>query len=371
MSEITSADAASDIDWEFTLDTIQEGKCILFLGPELYTSASGKKLDEALLEFLQYPDNNDILNYYPADDLFLFKNKGAQTKTYYKIKNFYQQSFPETEKLLEKIAQIPFELIISVTPDNKLNKVYDRLNFKNKSDFYWRNHSSTTKVKLPSKDSPLVYNLFGTTEMQESMVLTHNDLYDFFNSIFGERSMPKELKHVIQKAHNLIFLGIPFNKWYLQLLLRILSLHNDGDFMRYAANQSIDADMESLCDQQFSIKFLPENVGGFVNELYSHCEKKGMLKEVTSGKKSLSEVILNLVSNDKIDQALTQLKEFLENLGEFGEDLIDDVILLINRHKRLNKRKLQGIIDFKDAELESNKIRKSILDVLNEAKALE
>lgn len=370
MLDISSNDALG-IDWEFTLDTIREGKCILFLGPELYTSSSGKKLDELLLEFLQFPDNSDILNYYPSDDLFLFKNKGAQTKTYYKIKNFYQQSFPETEELLEKVAQIPFELIISVTPDNKLNKVYDRLNFKNKSDFYWRNHSSTTKVKLPSKDSPLVYNLFGTTEMQESMVLTHNDLFDFFNSIFGERSMPKELKHVIQKAHNLIFLGIPFNKWYLQLLLRILSLHNDGDFMRYAANQKMDKDMESLCDQQFKIRFLPENVGGFIDELYTQCKAKGILKEISTGKKSLSDVIHDLVSKDRIDDALARLKEFLEALGEYGEDLIDDVLLLINRHKRLNKRKLQGIIDHKDAELETNKVRKSLLDLLNEAKTLE
>lgn len=366
-----TTDDLMGIDWEFTLDTIREGKCILFLGPEIYTSSSGKKLDESLLDFLQYPDNGDILNYYKTEDLFLFKNKGAQTKTYYKIKNFYQQSFPEAEALLEKIAQIPFQFIISVTPDNKLNQVYDRMNFKNKHDFYWRNHSSTTKVKLPAKDSPLVYNLFGTTEMQESMVLTHNDLYDFFNSIFGERSMPKELKHVIQKAHNLLFLGIPFNKWYLQLLLRILSLHNDSDFMRYAANQNVDEDMESLCDQQFSIKFLPENVGGFINELYSLCEKEGMLKEVSTGKVSISDKVVKLVSADRIEEAMDTLKEFLENLGEYGEDLMDDIILLINRNKRLNKRKMQGIIDFSDAEVESNKVRKSLLDLLNEAKTLE
>lgn len=359
------------IDWDFTLDTIRDGRCILFLGPELFTTTSGKKLNESLLEFLQHPENDDILNYYPAEDLFLFKNKGAQTKTYYKIKNFFQQSFPEAERVLEKIAQIPFQFIISVTPDNKLTEVYDRMNFKSKSDFYWKNHSSTGKVKLPAKDSPLVYNLFGTTEMQESMVLTHNDLFDFFSSIFGERSMPKELKHVIQKAHNLIFLGIPFQKWYLQLLLRILSLHNDGDFMRYAANQAIEESMASLVNQQFSIKFLPENVEGFVDELYNRCETEGMLKEVSAGKPSLSKRILELITNDNIDEALDRLKEFLENLGEHGADLLDDIVLLTNRHKRLKKRTMQGVIDSRDADVETNKVRKSLLELLNEAKSLE
>lgn len=366
-----STSTALSIDWDFTLDTIKEGKCILFLGPELYTSSSGKKLDDALLEFLDYPNNEDILNYYPEEGLFLFKNKGAQTMSYYKIKNFFQQSFPEAEELLEKIAQIPFQFIISVTPDSKLSQVYDRMNFKNKSDFYWRNHSSTTKVKLPAKDSPLVYNLFGTSELQESMVLTHNDLFDFFSSIFGARSMPKELKHVIQKAHNLIFLGIPFHKWYLQLLLRILSLHNDSDFMRYAANQSMDEGMASLCRDQFSIKFLPEKVGAFIEELYERCDEAGILKEITAGKPSISEHILELVAGDKIDEALDRLKEFLESLGEHGEDLMDDIILLNNRFKRLKKRTMQGIIDFKDSEVENNKIRKSLLDLVNEAKTLE
>ena len=95
------ANEASSIDWDFTLDTIIGGRCILFLGPELYTSADGKKVEDALLDFLQYPENGDILNYYPSEGLFLFKNKGAQTKTYYKIKNFFQQSFPDAEELLE------------------------------------------------------------------------------------------------------------------------------------------------------------------------------------------------------------------------------------------------------------------------------
>ncbi len=365
-------ESTTKFDWDFTIDTIRSGKCILFLGPELYTSSEGKKLHEALLSFLKYPDNDDIAKYYQGENLFLFNNKGAKTKTYYKIKNFYaQQSFPEAQKIFEKITQIPFQFIISLTPDNKLTKAYEQLGFKSKTDFYWRNHSSTTKVKLPSKDSPLVYNLFGTTELQESMVLTHDDLYDFFDSIFGERSMPKELLHIIQKAHNLIFLGIPFQKWYLQLLLRILSLHNDSEFMRYAANQTVDEKTISLCAQQFNIKFVPDNIGSFIDELFNQCTDLGILKEVSEGKQSISELVSKLIANDKIDAALESLKDFLEGLGEFGLDLIDDVILLINRHKRLNKRERQGIISFDDAQVESNKIRKSLLELLSEVKALE
>ena len=32
------------INWELTIDTIQSGKCILFLGPEVFTNAEGEHL---------------------------------------------------------------------------------------------------------------------------------------------------------------------------------------------------------------------------------------------------------------------------------------------------------------------------------------
>ena len=52
-------------------------------------------------------------------------------------------------------------------------------------------------------------------------------------------------------------------------------------------------------------------------------------------------------------------------------ELADDVILLTNRQKRLEKRIMRGIIGSSEAEVEKNKVRKSLLDLVKEAKALE
>jgi len=359
------------IDWNFTLQTLQEGRCIIFLGPELFTNNQNKKLGESLSDYLQVGKNEDIEKYYQAEELFLFKNNGAQTKTYYKIKNFYQQSFPETETLLKKIAQLPASFIVNLTPDKHLVNTFQQLNLPVKSDFYWKNHTPKSEVKLPSIKKPLVYNLFGSIDQQESLILTHNDLFDYFSSIFGERGLPKDLRHKIHQAHNLIFLGIPFDKWYLQLILRILSLHNDSDFMRYAANESLTDELIELCKNQFNINFFPNNIKAFIDTLHRHCQEKNLLKNGSAQQLSIIEKITGYIIKDDLPQAFTQLKTFLEELGEIGRELLEDTVLLFNRHNRIQKRLLRGIINNQDADLEENKIRESLIFLVKEVKELD
>ncbi len=354
------------IDWDFTLQTLQEGRCIIFLGPELFTTYQGITINESLVNYLQVAENEDIEEYYPSEELFLFKSNGAQTKAYYKIKNFYKSDFPETKILLEKIAQLPASFIVNLTPDKQLVEVFEQADLPVKFDFYWKNHTPNGKVKLPSIKTPLIYNLFGSIEQQESLVLTHNDLFDYFSSIFGERGLPKELRHQIHQAHNLIFLGIPFDKWYLQLLLRILSLHNDSDFMRYAANKTLTADLIELCKNQFNINFFPKNIEAFIDTLHFHCEQKGILKKPAEKSLNISERITGLIIKDELQQAFLQLKHFLEEIGEQGIELLEDTILLFNRHNRIKKRLLRGIINSQDANLEENKIRESLMHLVKE-----
>ena len=366
-----SAGPSVAVDWDITLQTIQEEKCVLFLGPDLFTRPDGKRLEQQLTEYLDVDNNPDILKYYQEEDLFLFSSKAAKTKTYYKLKAFFQQEFPHVEALFEKIAQIPFHFIITVTSDQKLQSVFEQLHLKSKSDFYWKNYSPTTKTKIPARDNPLIYNIFGSVERQESMVLTHNDLFDYFSSVLGERSIPKELKHCFNDAHNFIFLGIPFDKWYLQLLLRMLSLHDDSEFMRFAANQAVDPELASLCLQHFRIEFLPTKADVFIEELYNHCQQAGILRKAPENRTSIIDQLKELLAQDKMNKVFEQLREFFEQLGDLGADFLDDVLLLKNRHRRLMKRIAQGIIDNNDSNLESNKIRKSLMELLNEAKTLE
>lgn len=39
--------------------------------------------------------------------------------------------------------------------------------------------------------------------------------------------MNSDLKDALERAERYIFLGLPYEKWYFQMVLRILSLHSD------------------------------------------------------------------------------------------------------------------------------------------------
>ena len=80
---------------------------------------------------------------------------------------------------------------------------------------------------------------------------------------------------------------------------------------------------------------------------------------------------LHLIGQDKIGAAFVQLQNFVESLGEPGREFTDDLTLLSSRFKRLQRKVGQGIIDHEQADVENNKIRKSLLELANEVRSLE
>lgn len=360
----------SPIDWDFIIETIREEKCILFLGPELFTDSNGIQMEDRLIDFLNIEENPDIQSYYPQDNLFLFTSRGRKTKTYYKIKNFFQGEFTEAQTIFKKIAQIPFHFIIQATPDNVLSQVFNELDIKHKNYFYWKKKVPDPQFHAPSKKSPVIYKMLGSIDRQESMVLTHNDLFNYFESIFSGSSMPEKFKRVVKEANNFIFLGIHFERWYMQLLLRILYIHNDYDFVRYAANQTMNEEVKTFCFDQFKIEFVPKKIREFVDEMYDRCKEANLFREFEEESESPIEKLLTWLAEDQIEKSLEGFKNFLDDLGQPGHELRDDLILLTNKFNRLNKRSIQGIISDQEASLQSSRIRRELLDLLNEAKLI-
>ena len=360
------------IDWDFILETIKNEKCILFIGPEIFKNDQGHSLEDQVADYIKVGTNSDIQSFYPKDGLFLFTSGTKKTKSYYKLKSFFNQDFQQASNIYNKLAQIPFHFIISITPDNLCYNTFQKEGMKINQDFYWKKQPSNTNLKTPNRKNPLIYNMFGSIEQQESMVLTHDDLFDYFESIFKENSMPEKLKLNIKNADNFIFLGLDFEKWYMQLLLRILYLHNDQyEFMRYAANQHIDEKIKTFCFQQFKIEFIPSKINGFVDSLYEKCVSRDLIRTKGEQQESPIEQFTNWLSADKVDEALQGFKAFLEDLGEKGMELLEDLTLLISKHRRLQRKVNEDIIRVDDATIEDNKIRRSLLDLLKEARAFE
>lgn len=357
------------IDWDFIVQTILEEKCILFIGPEVFADENDVSIEDALIRYLDVEHNEDIQSYYRDETLFLFHSRAKQTKTYYKIKSFYNQPLPFTDSILEKISRIPFHLIVCLTPDKRLSNVFNELNIRHQFQFFWKKVAPEQNLHTPTANYPMIYNMLGCIERQESMVMTHTDLFNYFESIFSGYSMPEKLKKIVKEAKNFIFLGVPFNKWYMQLLLRILHIHNDYDFVKYASNQMINEEMKTFCFEQFRIEFVPNRIHELVNELYQKFESDNLLRSTEAApKESPVNKFLTWLAADRVEDVLSELKTFLEVSEEEESDILDDVILLTNKHNRLAKRVNQGIIDEKEAAVQSNLIRKELLDLLKELK---
>lgn len=359
----------SVINWDLAVDTIQSEKCILFLGPEVFTNHHNETLEQRLHHYLALENNAGNKVY--SDGLFFFKERQKRTEVYLKIRRFFEQeSFPEAEKLFAKIAKIPFHFIVTITPDNLLLNTFQDNMITARSDFYQK-QPGKNNTKTPTRNAPLIYNLLGNVNKPSSLVLTHDDLYDYFESIFQRRSMSEQLKsHILNEAQSIIFLGIPFDKWYLQLLLRVLHLHKDEEFMRFAAAQEVEPSVQTFCKEQFKINFVPFKVEDVINEIYQRFERNNSLRTPSTTERSFIEQLIDKLALDKFEEVLSQFHDWLEDIGEPGENLLDDVILLKNRNRRLKRKIDQGILSQSESTLEGNKLRSTLLNLLNEGKNL-
>lgn len=359
MAQISSRN--NPIQWDFIVDKIRQEQCVLVLGPEVNTvNENGTTSREALLEHLDVANNANIYQYYPDDEFFLFDDAYKRTLVCHQIKSFYQSLRPN--RTLALLTQIPFHIYLTVTPDSLLQRTFDEKAFHYQSGYYKR-HKDPNVIKSPSRKNPLIYNLFGSVESEESIILTHDDLFEYFKSIFAQRSMPDKLKIQLQEVKNFIFLGLPFDKWYMQMLLRELEIHNrQYEFTRFAAGQSVTEQISTFCLDQFRINFISRNIFDFVRQIRQLFDESELRQPTVEGNSGLGQV-RKLVGQGDTEAAIDLMEDLVENT-----DLENDLLQLAGRYRKYRKRALKGILSFEEQRLQENQLTASLLELTVEAK---
>jgi len=305
------------VDWDFMLKTIQRQRCILFLGPEIFVNAQGESLQKEYFTKLALENRDKILAYNDHDGFFLFESPQAKTRIFYNILEFYEQNFEQ--EMLKMIAEIPFHVVVSLNPDMNLTKIMDDNGFENEFHFYDRKHKKDI-LDAPTKTKPLIYNLFGSVSNEETLILTHDDLYEYFRAQMGNVELPLELNSALQSALNYVFLGFQFDKWYVQLLLSLLNLHDEKyKFIRFASSQKLTSDISSLCTKHFKIEFVDNNIKDFVKTLHEKCNAAGILRKpiVKTGQDTLNQIKGGRVGELKnlLEREYKLLSELEKKLG--------------------------------------------------------
>ena len=261
-------------------------------------------------------------------------------------------------------------LIISLSPDLLLKKVMEQNQIPHQFDYY-RKYENPKKLEKPSKEIPLIYNLFGSVEDDESMIFTYDDMFEFLFAIAGNYQLPQELKNELKTAKNFVLLGFKFEKWYVKLILRLFNLHS-GKFLRYASKSidEIQPDTKELYESHFRINFVENNLTEFTNKIYEISKIEGILRDLGSGEEevSLVESIRKNIENDELEIAFKRLGDLLDGNEE---ELSNDVSLLASSFRRLKRRMDKKTISDDNAETKMNQIVNALLEIVEEVKDLE
>lgn len=247
------------------IHALQNRECILLLGPEVVTlERDGKKVSlqtlliEHLTGELKSRNPEASLAAHPSlayvakmleDAVFVqevskkasYSRENARVELNNLIGAFYQQYSFADFPVYHQIAKIPFHFILETSPAPYLAQALDD---ENKFDaqclyYHYANPTHNNAIKIGESkvrpDAPLVYQLFGSAEHPDSMIVTERDQLAFIDSVLQQENTAgipnsvaihftsvKDKGALQQFDKTFLFLGFDFNEWHLRLIMHLI-----------------------------------------------------------------------------------------------------------------------------------------------------
>jgi SIR2-like domain len=278
------------INWDILLHELETGKCILCIGADVFSPSDENRIEKKLAATLQA--QSDALGIRVYDDgWFHYLKERDELATWFTIKKFYENQLPlTTEAFFHGIAALPFHLILNFTPDYRLRDAYNATGKPFEFACLYKNpelDKSRTKENIePTKDKPLIFNMLGEIEDKDSLVMTYDDMFGYMEAIFEKKRMPQNVKLKIQQATHFIFLGVPLDKWYFHLFMRVLNMHRDtSKTKRFGATYTVNEKNATFCEEQYTLTFVQEDISHFTDLLNA---KWGELQALKTGGQEFS-----------------------------------------------------------------------------------
>ncbi|WDP91933.1 MAG: SIR2 family protein [Desulfobacter sp.] len=345
----------------------------LFIGPNIIRTNNNKSLYQGLRSYLKesaYEMEYDAYNHLICD-------KRTKCSIYHLVKKYYTHEL-QMNPIYEQIARIPFHIIISITPDLLLKNAFEKQGIPYEFSYYTKGKPSK-EVKDPSKETPLIYNLFGSIENRESLILTQDDILDFLFSIIGEHDLPMNLKETIKDVTHYIFLGFDFKQWYLKILLRLFDLSRDkvsispdcelgnydNVFYQWLHKSKIH---RIFYENTYKMTFIPTHTEAYIAKLKEMCEEQGLLREVhlqneISEEELQKDRLIKLVMRNQIGGAIDMLIEIFKEERQINA--YTDMVAQSGRFNGLKDDYRRGALSRENFDIEVIKIREHLMDVIN------
>ncbi|MCF8365025.1 MAG: SIR2 family protein [Bacteroidales bacterium] len=302
------------IKWRRLIQALRHKGCVLFIGPEISVDTQGNSLHREF--YKEIVQDFDEIEYLENEGFF---SPESDEEILYDMLDFYSKDFPKQNKigrnLLEEFAQVPFDLIISLCPDDTMHRIYD--------DFAINHHFLAydgTKQELNNGDdeTPVIYNILGNAALNGRYIFTHENFYQYLNKV----AIPSEIKKKIQDATHFLFVGFDFDKWYNRLLLFILDLEQSkgGGNRLIVGSKKIKVDIEKFIEKQFSFTFINDEYKKFAEWLTLNAAEAEILRNlnttfIQNNFIALKNFSIKVSDEDKLED-LVKIEEQAKTIGD-------------------------------------------------------
>jgi hypothetical protein len=319
------------------MEDIENESCVLIIGPDL-ANFGDKTFFEQMCEELrndnQYSQLIDLSPEYVFlhEELLQLKPTARETTLLRRMEKFYRDQ-TQFDEPLGKIAQMPFHLIVSFLPDDRLKKIYEDQNQPFEYKHYPR-EENPQPVNKPTRRTPLLYNILGDFS-EGDVIITFDHLFQYLSGIMGKRELPHAIQEAFKRARTFLFLGVHFERWYVQLILRIITMKEKRE--KYSILRKVgSSEVYAFMARRLELDFLETEPIEFLNRLYEACAEKKLLK--TAVKPVKAKVFISYSHQNKTvaEQVAASLKQknfevFIDVVDMRGGEKISDFIETVKR----------------------------------------
>lgn len=369
------------IPWDALAQSIADGEAVLILGPDAIPFyPSGEAEAGAMPEEMTFSqlsrrvirDTPEIgVNFfYERDNLFLFRDEMSKKLARKAVRDLARdERWMPDEELLRQIVQMPFHLVLSLSPDRVVYDAFVRHFHEPQFDFCSPYRKDAGKpLQEPDRFNPLVYNLCGNVlEKLDSPVLDYFDLFQLFIKLLGNSDeIPVWLGRKLREADTYILLGIQLDRWYFQMFLHYLNWLDSNAFTNVNQNfpilSQVDDGMREFVLSQFNIRQIAPGRGDF-DALYNACAEKGILRELHDPLSPAQTQIRVLLTQLKYEEAFDLLEHQLDHL-----ERAVDLPHLKARYQHWKQHRKENTADSRELDVEINKIRYTLLTYASQLK---
>jgi hypothetical protein len=190
---------------------------------------------------------------------------GKRFKLVEAVEQFYGDYAQLNTTLHQNLADLPFQLYLTVTHDPCLHNALSRGNIEKKPQtaYYHYRRGGKSDLVDPSVSKPILYQLYGSLHDESSLILTENELLDFLLRIVaGTPPLPAQVEGLLRSEQNaFLFIGFGFSQWYVRILLHAL-LGKERQYHRYNLPPSLvleDDDFFKHPDSRFAMGYFEDH----------------------------------------------------------------------------------------------------------------